>query len=145
MTLENMGISFIIPGEPVGKGRARAFVRHGRVGHYTPEKTANYENLVKLAAAEAMKGRSPTDKPVALYVRAYLAIGASWSKKRQQAALQGLEYPTKKPDLDNIIKAIKDGCNGVVWKDDAQVVDSGASKRWTDRPHVEVRIVEVKA
>ena len=32
-------IAFTIPGEPVAKGRARAFVRAGRVAHYTPAKT----------------------------------------------------------------------------------------------------------
>ena len=34
-----MTVAFFVPGEPVAKGRARAFVRHGHVAHYTPEKT----------------------------------------------------------------------------------------------------------
>ena len=32
-----MTVAFFVPGEPVAKGRARAFVRHGHVAHYTPE------------------------------------------------------------------------------------------------------------
>jgi len=47
-------ISFTIPGEPVAKGRARSCVRNGHIAHYTPEKTALYENLVRLAAQQAM-------------------------------------------------------------------------------------------
>jgi Holliday junction resolvase RusA-like endonuclease len=47
-------ISFTIPGEPVAKGRAK-FARRGNfVTTYTPDKTARYENLVKLAAQQAM-------------------------------------------------------------------------------------------
>ncbi|WP_268602553.1 RusA family crossover junction endodeoxyribonuclease, partial [Escherichia coli] len=36
--------------------------------------------------------------------------------------------PTVKPDSDNVEKAIKDGCNGVVYRDDVQVVDDGKTK-----------------
>ena len=42
-------IDFTIPGEPVGKGRPRAFVMKGAgIRMYTPKKTVNYENLVKI-------------------------------------------------------------------------------------------------
>lgn len=135
-------ITFTIPGEPVAKGRARSFVRNGHVAHYTPEKTARYENLVKLAAQQAMGERAPTEGGVALIVRAFMSIPASWSPKKQRAAALGEITPTKRPDLDNIVKAVKDGANGVTWKDDSQVVDVRASKRYgTPRVEVEVRAV----
>lgn len=138
-------IEFTIPGEPVAKGRARSFIRAGHVAHYTPEKTARYENLVKMAASQAMAGRAPSEGPVVLFVSACMSVGASWSKKRQQAALAQLERPIKKPDLDNIVKAVKDGMNGVVWRDDAQVVRLTAAKYWAATPRVEVRVEEWKA
>lgn len=134
-------ITFIIPGEPVAKGRARSFVRNGHVAHYTPEKTARYENLVRLAAQQAMGETAPAEGACALVVRAFLAIPASWSMKKQRAAALGEITPTKRPDLDNIVKAVKDGANGVAWKDDSQVVDVRASKRYgTPRVEVEVRV-----
>ena len=132
-------ISFTIPGEPVAKGRARSFIRAGHVAHYTPEKTARYENLVKLAAQQAMLKAPPIDGPVSLTVRAFMGIAPSWSQKKQRAAALGEVMPTKRPDLDNIVKAIKDGCNGVVWRDDSQVVDLTASKRY-GQPSIEIRI-----
>ena len=52
-------IAFTIPGQPVAKGRPRACIRGGKVATYTPDNTARYENLVKLAAQEAMKGLPP--------------------------------------------------------------------------------------
>lgn len=134
-------ITFTIPGEPVAKGRARSFVRNGHVAHYTPEKTARYENLVKLAAQQAMGDMAPAEGAVALIVRAFMGIPTSWSQKKQRAAALGEITPTKRPDLDNIVKAVKDGANGVTWKDDSQVVDVRASKRYgTPRVEVEVRV-----
>lgn len=134
-------ITFTIPGEPVAKGRARSFVRNGHVAHYTPEKTARYENLVKLAAQQAMGNTAPVEGAVSLVVRAFLAIPASWSLKKQRAAAIGEIKPTKRPDLDNILKAIEDGANGVVWRDDCQITDTRVSKRYgTPRVEVEVRI-----
>lgn len=145
MEIGNLIVRFTVPGEPTAKGRARAFVRNGSIAHYTPDKTARYENLVKLAAHEQMSGREPSSGALRLYVSAYLSIGASWSKKRQKAALQGLERPTKRPDIDNVVKAIKDGLNGVVWRDDSQVVMLLAEKHWSASPRVEVLVEEVAA
>ena len=138
-----MTIKFTVPGDPVAKGRARSFVRNGHVAHYTPEKTARYENLVKLAAARAMGTTAPIEVAVFLIVRAYMPIPKSWSLKKQRAAALEEIFPTSRPDLDNIVKAIKDGANGVAWKDDSQVVDVIASKRY-GLPRAEVEILEFK-
>lgn len=131
-------ISFTIPGEPVAKGRARSFIRAGNIAHYTPDKTARYENLVKLAAQQAM-ARAPLEGSVSLTIRAFFSIPVSWSLKKQRAAALGELRHTKRPDLDNVVKAIKDGANGVVWKDDSQVDDVRASKRY-GQPRVEVEV-----
>ena len=48
--------------------------------------------------------------------------------------------PTKKPDLDNIIKAIADSLNGIAYKDDAQIVELKSKKFYSDTPRVEVTI-----
>ena len=123
-------ITFTVPGEPVAKGRARAFIRAGHIGHHTPEKTARYENLVSLACQQAMKGCPVFLESVSLIVSARMTIPASWSQKKQRAAAIGEIRPTKRPDLDNIVKAIKDGLNGVAWKDDSQVVMLRACKEY---------------
>lgn len=134
-----MTVAFFVPGAPVAKGRARAFVRHGHVAHYTPEKTARYENLVKLAAQQAMNSE-PLEGPLSLYCTFALPVPASYSKKRTEACLSGSEWPCKKPDADNLLKSIKDGCNGVVWKDDCQVVQVYALKVYGGVPGVSVKV-----
>lgn len=106
----------------------------------TPEKTASYESMVKLAAHRAMKGAGLMAFPVALSLVVMHAIPKSWSKRKQDAALAGTERPTTKPDADNVAKAIADACNGVVWVDDAQVVELRVSKRYSATPGVMVEV-----
>jgi Holliday junction resolvase RusA-like endonuclease len=38
---------------------------------------------------------------------------------------------TKKPDIDNLTKAILDALNGIAWNDDAQVAQITAKKVWS--------------
>lgn len=139
-----MAVEFFVPGQPVGKGRPRATVRAGRARLYTPAKTEKYEARVALFAQQAMAGRPVMAGPVALSVTALFPIPTSWPKKRQAAARAGTEQHTKRPDADNCAKAILDGLNGVVWKDDSQVVTLSIEKRYSDRPGVLVTVEEVR-
>jgi Holliday junction resolvase RusA-like endonuclease len=138
-----MMTTFTIPGQPVAKGRPKFARRGAHVVAYTPAKTASYENLVKLAATTAMCGVQPTARPVALSVTLNLQVPASWSKKRRAAAVAGSICATKKPDADNVLKGIKDGCNGIVWGDDAQVVRITLDKRYAEVPCAVVHVIEV--
>ena len=52
-----MTFTFEIVGEPQGKGRPRFSTRGGFVKTYTPEKTASYENFVKLCYLNKYKGQ----------------------------------------------------------------------------------------
>lgn len=135
-------IKFTIPGQPVAKGRPKFARRGAFVSTYTPEKTVNYENLVKMAAAEAMAGREPSANPIAMIVELSMQIPASWSAKRRALAAEGIIRATKKPDADNILKGIKDGCNGIVWRDDAQVVYIVISKDYSETPCARITVNE---
>lgn len=134
-------VAFVIPGAPVGKGRPK-FARRGNfVTTYTPEKTASYENLVKVKAEEAMNGRAVIEGAVSVDIALYVTPPASWSQKKQRAALAGEIFPTSKPDVDNVVKGIFDACNDIVWRDDKQACDVRVVKRYaqTARAIVEVR------
>lgn len=137
-------VSFVVPGEPVGKGRPRI----GKVGNharmFTPAKTASYEGLIALAGTEAMAGRQLIEGAVMVELRIVMSVPTSKPKKWKAQALAGEVFPTKKPDMDNVIKAIYDGLNGVVWKDDVQVVDAFVRKRYGETPGVLVRIVPLE-
>ena len=130
---------------PVAKGRPKFSRGPQFVRVYTPAKTERYENLVKLCAAGAMGSHALLDGPLEVSLVVYLPIPTSWSKKKQAAALAGTVMPTKKPDLDNITKALKDGMNQVVYHDDAQVVDAHLWKRYAATPRVAVRVLQMSA
>ncbi|HDR9029910.1 TPA: RusA family crossover junction endodeoxyribonuclease [Burkholderia vietnamiensis] len=136
-------VEFVVPGKPVAKGRPRFSRQAGHVRTHTPEPTERYENLVKMAARAAMRSAQPYEGPVRLIVHIGVPIPTSWSAKRQRAAAAGEIGATKKPDADNVVKALKDGMNGVVYVDDGQVVDLWISKRYAPVPGVRIEAIEL--
>ena len=134
-------VAFTVPGKPVPKARPRVT----KFGTYTPAKTANYHAAVQLAASQAMHDRPPLDGPQSLRMVVYVACPSSWSHKRKAEAYCGDIAATKKPDLDNVVKAIKDACNGIVWTDDSVVTRIDANKQYDEVPRVEVYVFPLPA
>lgn len=132
-------IKLTVPGEPVAKARPR-MTRMGRA--YTPAKTVNYETLIQECFASTFPGHTPLEGALVLNVRAHFTVPASWSLKKQRQAYDGQLRPTKKPDIDNVIKCM-DALNGIAWKDDSQIVTVIASKWYSYRPRVEIEIAEL--
>lgn len=125
-----------VPGDPVGKGRARVRMMGKVPMLYTPKATVEYEQLVAHEASMSMRGMPIFEGPVELKLQIFMPIPVSYTKSKKAAARLGKLVPTKKPDLDNVLKAICDAFNGVVWIDDTQVVDCHVSKRFSDNPCV---------
>lgn len=125
-----------VPGVPVAKGRPRITTRGGFARAYTPAKTVRYEDMVRIAAADQMLGKTPIQGQVTLCVTAYVPIPKSMPKRDQRAAVEGLKHPITRPDADNYAKAALDGCNGILFKDDSQVTDLIVRKRYSDRPRL---------
>lgn len=137
------GFHFEIPGPARGKGRPRfGKSRAGFVTVRTDDKTAAYENLIKLAAREA--GAKLMTGPLWVTIVAFYAPPPSWSKKRKAEALRHQIYP-KQFDVDNIAKAVLDGLNGVAFADDKQVVMLDVSKYYAQRSHCGVSILPAGA
>ena len=134
-------IKFTVPGPPFGKQRPK-FSRAGEyVKTYTPDKTVNYENLVKLMYQQAAKGRMfSEDAALDVRIIAYYEIPKSTSKKKRKAMLEHRLRPTKKPDLDNIGKIVCDSLNKVAYRDDSAVVDAQVRKFYSENPRVDVMI-----
>jgi Holliday junction resolvase RusA-like endonuclease len=117
-------IAFHIPGEPVAKGRPRFVRATGRT--FTPAKTANYEGVVADAASKAMDGRQPFEGPLRVTIRATFLVPQSWSQKRKREAV----WKVSRPDVENVTKACLDAMNAIVYRDDAQVVELTAQKKF---------------
>ena len=139
-----MQIHFHVEGDPKGKGRPR-FSSAGKFTRvYTDKQTLVYEAVIRFFAAEAMGSTDLLETPVSVFLYVRLPVPQSYSKKRTEACLSGLERPCKKPDIDNIAKTYLDAMNGVIFKDDTQVVDLHVKKVYSAVAGVNVAIMEAK-
>jgi Holliday junction resolvase RusA-like endonuclease len=128
-------IRFTVFGVPVPKARARTVrLKNGKSHSFTPDKTAHWEARVVDEAIAHLPQRI-MDGPLVLEATFYLLKPKSKPKK--------VLYPAGRPDLDNLIKSITDACNGLLWTDDARIVDIKARKEYGSPPRVEVSIREV--
>ena len=135
--------TFEVTGEIVGKARPRMNTYTGKA--YTPTKTKNYEYLVKQSFllkypnAEVLEGRASVS------ILALFQVPKSTSKKNSEKMLNKQISPTKKPDIDNIVKVIADALNGVAYKDDTQIVLVAAKKTYSAEEGLNVTVEEYKA
>jgi Holliday junction resolvase RusA-like endonuclease len=130
-------IEFVVPGPPRGKGRHRMT----RTGHsYTPQDTMMYENLIKSSFLSSFPPNGGYEDRITLTVVAFFAIPKSASKKKKVDMACAMIQPTKKPDVDNILKVVCDALNGVAWKDDAQITEAFVYKEYDENPHLTVSI-----
>ncbi|GGH17128.1 RusA family crossover junction endodeoxyribonuclease [Paenibacillus segetis] len=137
-------IQFTVYGEPVAQGRPRASTQGGFVKLYDPAKSRDYKDYVRLAAVEHAPA-ALIEGPIGMALTVYRSMPKYLSKypKKASAAERGEILPTSKPDTDNYLKGVKDALKGVIWKDDSQVVDVFARKRYSARPRIEIKIKEL--
>ena len=130
---------FEVGGEPFGKERPRV------AGHaYTPKKTKDKEEEIALTYKSIYHGfKFEKGVPLKVEMDFYFGIPKATSKKKRVGMEKGEVRPTKRPDIDNVQKLVLDASNGVVWADDSQVVEVVARKHWSDRPRIEVGVMEI--
>lgn len=133
---------FEIPGEIVGKARPRMNIYTGKA--YTPTKTKYYEYLIKKFFLDKYPDHVVLqEEAIKLTIIAYLDIPKSTSKKKREKMIRNEIRPTKKPDIDNIVKIILDGLNKLAYHDDTQVVELVISKFYAEEPKVYVKIEKI--
>lgn len=130
-----MQIAFTVYGNPIGKGRPRVVrLPNGKISTFTPGPTKAWEESIQ-GQALAHRPDRLLEGPLVLVLTFYF-VKPKGAKRRK--------YPHVRPDLDNTVKAVKDSLNGLIWKDDAQIVDLIAQKRYGDPPRVEIIIQELE-
>ncbi|MCX8022785.1 MAG: RusA family crossover junction endodeoxyribonuclease [Syntrophorhabdaceae bacterium] len=122
---------FLIFGDPRPQGRPRFFKRGNFVGVYDPKKSREYKQTLAAQIA-AQKPRYIADGAICLELEFIFARPKSLPKR--------IYDHTKKPDLDNLIKAFLDSATGVIWRDDTQIVCIMARKDYGDVPCIKVKV-----
>ena len=131
---------FEVPGKVIGKGRPRLNSYTGVV--YTPTKTKDYESLVeqyfllKYPRFKILEGR------IKVSIIAYFSIPKTTKKADINEMLENNISPTKKPDIDNIVKSILDSMNKFAFKDDNQITKLEVEKKYSLEDKVYVKIEE---
>lgn len=127
-----------VPITPVPKARPR-FTRAGRT--YTPKKTADYEKAIAAVWRQVTKNfKYDPEQPLYVNLVFGLPIAKSTPKGKAEQMAQGIIRHTKKPDADNLAKAVMDALNGVAWEDDSQVVRVSIFKEYAKEPYVYIYI-----
>lgn len=127
---------FVVYGSPVAQGRPRFFRRGNFVGAYDPDKSRDWKRTVMAQALEQLGGQAEIhDGPLTLKLFFHLPRPKSLPKK--------VQHHIKKPDADNLAKAIKDALRGVVYRDDSQIVALEVRKAYGDPPRVLIGVEEI--
>jgi Holliday junction resolvase RusA-like endonuclease len=126
-----MKIDFFVAGIPKAQPRVKAFVRGGHAGVYTPDSAESWKQAVRQEAA-ANAPESVIAAPIRVHLEFFL--------KRPKAHFGREGYPkpnhpnahAKKPDLDNLIKAVTDAITDTkkIWLDDSQICEITATKTY---------------
>jgi crossover junction endodeoxyribonuclease RusA len=136
MTPRILVCELVVEGNPVPKGRPRVSAEQRYVNGQlrlvsvatTPKRTAQAEERLGWLVKAALPGGFPVAAP--------FAVEARFFERRE---------PPQLADVDNLQKLVGDALNGVVWEDDAQVVEWAASiERGARRPRTELRIWQLE-
>jgi Holliday junction resolvase RusA-like endonuclease len=136
-----MLVSIIVPGAITPWKRAqRRRMPNGTTVTFTDRNVEAYHAIVRLAAEDTMNGSPPLDGPIDMAVTTIFAPPRSWSEKRKRLACAGAIGKTTKPDIENSIKGCMDALKSMAYRDDSQIVRITATKRYGDRPRLEITL-----
>lgn len=139
VTVAGREISFTIPGELRAKGRPRFSARNGIVRTYTDRKTASDEAIVRTTAAQAFRGQDMLMGPLGISVTIRKIPPPSWSKQKTK----DVRWITGRPDLDNSLKLILDGLNGILFMDDSQIAVVTSQRIYAKEFAVDITVAEL--
>lgn len=129
-----------IPGEPVAQGRGRAVRMGNTVRVIDPGKSRSWKGVAAVFMQQARNAAgifAPLDGPLEIVVVATWATLKSASKRNPPA------WKVTRPDGDNVLKAVLDAGNGILWADDASGVRLVVEKRYGAVPSVRVEIHDI--
>ena len=135
-----MKYEFEVPGKITGKGRPRVNSYTGIV--YTPTKTKDYECLIEQYFLLKYPRFKQIEKRTKVSITAYFGVPKSTKKTEVEAMLNQIISPTKKPDIDNIVKIVLDAMNKFAFKDDTQITKLEVEKKYGTEEKIVVKIEE---
>lgn len=144
-------MKLIILGTPKAKQSARfraiTSKKTGKTFVSSYQKTSvveNASNIGKAVLSQLPLGFVPFDYAIGAKVTFVFPVLSSWNKTTKQLFENGTTiYKTSKPDVDNCIKALFDGLNGILFIDDSRVSKVLCEKIYGKEPRTEIEIYKL--
>jgi len=133
-------MKLVIPGQPLAKARAKAMQKGSKRWKYDPQENEKISMKWKLKSEMRQLKIECNVNP--LYIHLHFYLRPCTSDLTRNLKLHGLEEHTKKKDLDNLEKFILDCANGILYKDDSQIIRITSSKEWAENPRTEIQIMQ---
>jgi len=139
-------LTFCVWGHPEPAGSKQAFPRKGAPGRFVVvddnPKSRSWKALVGKVAAHVA---GLTDYPIidrAVGIRITFLRERPKYHSRADGSLKpdAPDYPDTKPDTTKLLRAVEDALTGVLWTDDAQVVEQHVWKEWSPQEGVEITV-----
>jgi Holliday junction resolvase RusA-like endonuclease len=124
-------VSFKVYGNPVPQGRPRIIKKGLHYGMKDPDQSRVYKDRLRFLAQQHRQDPLLSGP---LHVSLVFTILKPASARKRDV------WRAKKPDLDNLIKAVTDAFTGVIWRDDALIVSIEASKPYGVSPGVLIQV-----
>jgi len=128
-------IAFEVLMKPTAKARARTVVHNGITRSYTPSKTVDSENMIRVTYYDHYLLTDRFSKPTAIKLTCVFVLSKPKSAPKKREIL-----PTTRPDIDNYIKLVLDSLNGYAFDDDSQIIELHASKVYGDIPKIRIQM-----
>ena len=133
-------LSVLVRGIPVPQGRPRAFkLPTGQIRVYDPPQSLDWKRTVMAQVLEGVRRQDLhiASGPLSVELTFGLSRPKSVSPRRRP-------HPITKPDCDNLGKACLDAMRGIVYRDDAQIVELHITKAYRDVPGVGIRVETIR-
>jgi len=146
--LDSKKMRIVIPGNPIAKARPKFCVRGKHAVAYDPQKQLCDERKAELSFL--VKQDSPDDfegyfsLPLRVALSFLMPVAETGSAALKNAKKWHFELPSHKPDIDNLIKLVLDLCNGILWRDDAQIVELHAFQKYSENPCTIIDVSPIK-
>jgi len=140
---------FFVTGLPKPGGSKKAFI-HKHTGKIIVTDTCNNKNWRTLVATAALNAKIPTLlKPLCVHFVFYLPRPKSHygkGKRISDVRKSSPKYPAVKPDATKLVRSTEDALTGIIWKDDAQIINQIVIKKYADfdHPGCEISIEEIE-
>lgn len=127
--IKNYSINIV----PVAQGRPRFTTQGDYTKVYDPKKSADWKKTL----GWELKCQNPT------VLEGALSLNIIFRMHRPKSLPKKVIHHVKKPDIDNLVKGVKDAMSKICYEDDKQIVELTAKKIYSAIPGIDITLEQI--